>query len=52
MKIICPRKTYKQALTECGLHTLEYRRDIMCVNLIKDMKQPTHKLNDLKHVGR
>ena len=47
MKIICPRKTYKQALTECGLHTLEYRRDIMCVNLIKDMKQPTHKLNDL-----
>ena len=47
MKIICPRKTYKQALTECGLHTLEYRRDIMRVNLIKDMKQPTHKLNDL-----
>ena len=47
MKIICTGKTYEQALAERGLHTLENRRHTMCVNLIKDIKQPTDKLNDL-----
>ena len=42
MKIICPGKSYEQALAECGLHTLENRRYTMCVNLIKDIKQPTN----------
>ena len=34
MKIICRGKTYEQALAEGGLHTLEHRRETMCVNLI------------------
>ncbi|XP_028418283.1 uncharacterized protein LOC114543542 [Dendronephthya gigantea] len=47
MKIICPEKNYEQALTECGIKTLESRRELMCINLIKDIKDPSHKLNDL-----
>ena len=27
MKIICPEKTYEQALIECGMETLENRRE-------------------------
>ena len=27
MKIICPEKTYKQALIECGMETLENQRE-------------------------
>ena len=29
MKIICPEKTYEQALIECGMETLENRREKM-----------------------
>ena len=47
MKIICPEKTYKQALIECGLETLENRREKMCIKLINDMKDLIHKLNEL-----
>ena len=43
MKIICPEKTYEQALIECGMETLENRREKMCIKLINDMKD----LNEL-----
>ena len=47
MKIICPGKTHEQALIECGMETLENRREKMCIKLINDMKDPIHKLNEL-----
>ena len=47
MKIICPEKTYEQALIECGMETLENRREKMCIKLINDMKGLIHKLNEL-----
>ena len=47
MKIICPRKTYEQALIECGMETLENRREKMSIKLIKVMKNPMHKFDDL-----
>ena len=37
MKIICPEKTYEQALIECGMETLENRREKMCIKLINDI---------------
>ena len=46
MKIICPEKTYEQALIECGME-LENRREKMCTKLINDMKGLIHKLNEL-----
>ena len=47
LKILCPGKTYRHALIECGLETLENRRENMCVKLIEDMTEPMHKLNGL-----
>ena len=47
LKTICPEKTYEQALIECGMETLENRREKMCIKLINDMKDLTHKLNEL-----
>ena len=38
LKIIWPGKTYEQALIECGMETLENRREKMCIKLINDMK--------------
>ena len=32
------KMTYEQALIECGMETLENRREKMCINLINDMK--------------
>ena len=46
MKIICPEKTYEQALIECSME-LENRREKMCIKLINDMKGLIHKLNEL-----
>ena len=46
MKIICPEKTYEQALIECGMEALENRRG-MCIKLINDMKGLIHKLSEL-----
>ena len=46
MKIICPEKTYEQALIECGMETLENRREKICIKLINDMKGLIHKLNN------
>ena len=50
MKIICPEKTYEQALIECGMETLENRREKMCIKLINDMKDLIHKLDGLSHL--
>ena len=47
MKTICPQKTYEQVLIECGMETLENRREKMCIKLINDMKDLVHKLNEL-----
>ena len=47
IKIICLEKTYEQALIECGMETLENRREKMCIKLINDMKGLIHKLNKL-----
>ena len=47
MKIICPEKTYEQALIECGKETLGNRREKMCIKLINNMKDLIHKLNEL-----
>ena len=47
IKIICAEKTYEQALIECGMETLENRREKMCIKLINDMKDLIHKLNEL-----
>ena len=49
IKIIKKRleKTYEQALIECGMETLENRREKMCIKLINDMKGLIHKLNKL-----
>ena len=47
MKTIYPEKTYEQALIECGMETLENRREKMCIKLINDMKDLTNKLNEL-----
>ena len=47
MKIICPEKTYEQALIECGMETWENRREKMCIKLINDMKDLIRKLNEL-----
>ena len=38
---------YHEALMESNLKTLTDRRDDMCVQLIKDMSNPNHKLNHL-----
>ena len=48
MKIICPGKTYEPALIECGIKTLKIEEKLcMCINLIKNMNEPLHKLNGL-----
>ena len=47
IKIICAEKTYEQALIECGMETLENRREKICIKLINDMKDLIHKLNEL-----
>ena len=47
MKIICRKKTYEQALIDCGIDTLQNRRKTMRKNFIKEMKEPMQKLNDL-----
>ena len=47
MKIICPEKTYEQALIKCGMETLENRREKICIKLTNDMKGLIHKLNEL-----
>ena len=47
MKIICPELDYYQALVELNIKSLADRRDTLCIQLIKDMSNPEHKLHHL-----
>ena len=47
IRIIHPQYEYNQALVESNLKTLKERRDDLCVGLIKNMLQPTHRLHSL-----
>ena len=47
LKIICPELDYHQALAELNLKSLADGRDNMCVQLIKDMSNPEHRLHHL-----
>jgi hypothetical protein len=47
LRIIYPGLKFYEALMESNLKTLIDRRDDMCVQLIKDMSNPNHKLNHL-----
>ena len=47
MKIICPELDYHQALAELNIKSLADRRDTLCIQLIKDMSNPEHRLHHL-----
>ena len=47
MKIICPELDCHQALVELNIKLLAHRRDTHCIQLIKDMSNPEHKLQHL-----
>ena len=47
LRIIVPEHEYNRALQECGLKTLQQRRDDLCVRLIEQMSEPSHKLHSL-----
>ena len=48
LRIIVPEYEYNRALQECELKTLQERRDdYLCVRLIKQMSEPSHKLHSL-----
>ncbi len=38
---------YEEALEKCNLKNLEGRREDMCINLIKTLRDPGHKLHEL-----
>ena len=39
--------SYDEALSRCGIETLENRREIICINLVKNMIDSIQKLHDL-----
>ena len=47
LRIILPGLSYEKALVECNLKTLQSRREDMCINLIKSLRNPDHKLHGL-----
>ena len=47
LRIICPGKDYNEALIESKLIPLKERRKHLCIDLIRNMVQPTHKLHGL-----
>ena len=47
LRIIVPEHEFNRALQECGLKTLQQRRDDLCVRLIEQMSKPSHKLHSL-----
>ena len=47
LRIIVPEYEYNRAIQECGLKTLQQRRDDLCVRLIEQMSEPSHKLHSL-----
>ena len=47
MRITVPEHEYNCALQECGLKMLQQRRDDLCVRLIEQTSEPSHKLHSL-----
>ena len=47
LRIILPGMSYDHALRQSNLKTLKQRRDVMCVDMIKKMSNPGHKLHHL-----
>ena len=47
LRIIVSEHEYNRAVQECGLKTLQQRRDDLCVRLIQQMSEPSHKLHTL-----
>ena len=47
IRIIHRQYEYNQALFVSNLKTLKERRDDLCVGLIKNMLQPTHRLHSV-----
>ena len=47
LRIMLPELSYEEALVKCNLKTLEGRRQEMCINLIKLLLDPGHKLHEL-----
>jgi hypothetical protein len=47
LRIICPGKDYNEALIESKLIPLKERRKHLCIDLIRNMVQLTHKLHGL-----
>jgi uncharacterized spore protein YtfJ len=47
LRIILPGMSYDHALRQSNLKTLKERRDVMCVDMIKKMSNPGHKLHHL-----
>ena len=43
LRIIVPEYEYNRALQECGLKTLQQRRDDLCVRLIEQTSEPSYK---------
>ena len=44
LRIIHPEHKYNEALKESKLNSLKERRNDLCIDLIKNMLQPTHNL--------
>ena len=47
LRIIYSEKDYEKLLLKAGMHTLEQRRNTMCIDLISKMSDPQHKLHHL-----
>ena len=47
LRIIYSEKDYEKLLLEAGMHTLEQRRNTMCIDLISKISDPQHKLHHL-----
>ena len=47
LRILLPGMSYDHALRQSNLKTLKERRDVMCVDMIKKMSNPGHKLHHL-----
>ena len=47
LREIYSEKDYEKLLLKAGMHTLEQRRNTMCIDLISKMSDPQHKLHHL-----
>ena len=47
LRIIYSEKDYEKLLLKAEMHTLEQRRNTMCIDLISKMSDPQHKLHHL-----